>query len=173
MGAYRMHCLSASSALLAAGLAMSYSALATVLLRLGHPDQQNAMREELFKRMVFNILIDNTDDHERNHALRLNFDGYCALAPAFDVLPSLQNLGYQALLVGSKGAESTLDNALSEIREFGIKRPRAIALIQQVAGVVDQWQTHFAMHGVCADDMAQLEASIDRDALKRQRKECC
>ena len=173
MGAYRMHCLSANTVLFAAGLAMSYSALATVLLRLGDPDRQNAMREELFKRMVFNMLIDNTDDHERNHALRLNFDGYYALAPAFDVLPSLQNLGYQALSVGSKGAESTLDNALSEIREFGIKRPRAIALIQQVAGAVDQWQMHFAMHGVCAADMAQLEASIDRDALKRQRKEFC
>jgi hypothetical protein len=33
------------------------------------------MHEELFKRMVFNILMDNTDDHERNQCVRLNFDG--------------------------------------------------------------------------------------------------
>jgi serine/threonine-protein kinase HipA len=58
------------------------------------------MREELFKRMVFNILMDNTDDHERNHCERLNFDGYHDLAPAFDVLPTLQNLGYQILVSG-------------------------------------------------------------------------
>jgi HipA-like C-terminal domain len=81
-------------------LAAGFSALATILLRLGHPDRQNAMREELFKRMVFNILMDNTDDHERNHCARLNFDGYHDLAPAFDVLPALQNLGYQSLSVG-------------------------------------------------------------------------
>ena len=170
-GAYRLHCLSAKTVLAAAGLRESYGALATVLLRLGHPDRQNAMREDLFKRMVFNILMDNTDDHERNHCLRLGFDGYYELTPAFDVVPTLQNLGYQSLSVGARGAESTLENALSELSEFGIKRPRAMALIQQVARAVEQWPRHFAQHGVCPADMAQLSASIDRDALKSQRSE--
>ncbi len=151
----------------------SYGALATILLRLGHPDRQQAMREELFKRMVFNILMDNTDDHERNHCLRLDFDGYYALAPAFDVVPTLQNLGYQSLSVGAKGAESTLVNALSELSEFGLIRPRALALIQEVARAVEQWPRHFAQQGVCPADMAQLSASIDRDALNSQRRAFC
>ena len=153
VGNYRLHCLSAKTVLSAAGLAESYSALATILLRLGHPDRQNAMREELFKRMVFNILMDNTDDHERNHCMRLNFDGYHDLAPAFDVLPTLQNLGYQSLSVAAHGSESTLDNALTELSEFGIKRPRAIELIQAVARAVDGWPRHFEQHGVCSADM--------------------
>lgn len=128
VSSYRLHCLSAKTLLGAAGLTESYGALATVLLRLGHPDRQAAMREELFKRMVFNILTDNTDDHERNHCVRLNFDGYYELTPAFDVVPTLQNLGYQAMAVGRLGAASTLDNALSELSEFGVKRPRALEL---------------------------------------------
>lgn len=169
-GGIRLHCLSASTLLRAAGLHESYPALATVLLRLGHPDHQVAMREELFKRMVFNILMDNTDDHERNHGVRLGFDGYYALSPAYDVVPTLQNLGYQALSVGLRGAESTLENALSELSEFGIKKPRAQVLITEVARVVGQWPQHFAQHGVCQTDMEQLRASIDRDALKLQRK---
>jgi len=173
MGNYRLHCLSAKTVLAAAGLSESYGALATILLRLGHPDRQQAMREELFQRMVFNILMDNTDDHERNHGVRLGFDGYYALAPAFDVVPSLQNLGYQALSVGARGAESTLENALSELSEFGLKRPRAMELVQGVARTVDQWAPHFTQQGVCPADMAQLEASIDRDALKFQRREFC
>jgi len=172
-GNLRLHCLSARTVLRAARLPESYAALATVLLRLAHPDHQNAMREELFKRMVFNILIDNTDDHERNHCLRLGFDGYYALAPAFDVVPTLQKLGYQSLLVGTRGAESTLENALSELSEFGIKKPRAHALITEVARTVEQWPQHFAQHGVCPADMEQLAASIDRDALKFQRKAFC
>ena len=172
MGDYRVHCLSAKTALRAAGLQESYSALATILLRLGHPDRQVAMREELFQRMVFNILMDNTDDHERNHSISLNLsDGYYDLTPAYDVVPSLQNLGYQALSVGSRGAESSLDNALTEINEFGIKKPRAIALVQQVAAAVDAWAAHFRQWGVCAADMEQLAASIDRDALRLQRRE--
>lgn len=173
MGGYRVHCLSARTVLAAAGLAESYSALATVLLRLAHPDRQQAMREELFKRMVFNILMDNTDDHERNHCVRLNMDGYYELAPAFDVVPTLQSLGYQSLLVGAQGSASTLDNALSELSEFGIRRPRAIELVQQVARTVDQWAGHFRQLGVVDQDMAQLSASIDRDGLLQQRREFC
>lgn len=172
-GALRLHCLSAKTVLHAVRLPESYPALASVLLRLGHPDRQTAMREELFKRMVFNILMDNTDDHGRNHCLRLEFDGYHALAPAFDVVPTLQNLGYQAMEVGSQGTQSTLDNALSQANEFGIRQPRAHTLITEVARVVAQWPQHFVRHGVCAADMAQLAASIDRDALKHQRQAYC
>jgi len=169
----RVHCISARTALAAAGLAESYGALATVLLRQAHPDRQKAQREELFRRMVFNILMDNTDDHERNHCLRLGFDGYYDLAPAFDVVPTLQNMGYQAMVVGRHGAQSTLDNALTELSEFGITRARATELVQNVARTVDQWPRHFVQHGVCAADMDQLAASIDRDALKHQRKAYC
>lgn len=171
LGPYRVHCQSAHTALRAAGLELSYSDLATILLRLGHPERQAAMREELFKRMVFNILMDNTDDHERNHSISLNLaDGYYDLSPAYDVVPSLQNLGYQALSVGTMGSESSLDNALTQINEYGIKRPRAIALVQQVASAVDQWAAHFKALGVSPLDMEQLAASIDRDALRLQRQ---
>ena len=116
--------------------------------------------------------MDNTDDHERNHSLSLNLaDGYYDLTPAYDVVPSLQNLGQQSLIVGSLGAASSLDNALSEINEFGIQRPRASALVQQVAAAVDQWAGHFRQMGICAADMEQLAHSIDRDALRLQRRE--
>ena len=171
LGPYRVHCLSAHTALRAAKLEYSYGNLATILLRLGHPDRQAAMREELFKRMVFNILMDNTDDHERNHSISLNLaDGYYDLTPAYDVVPSLQNLGYQALVVGNMGSESSLENALSQIKEFGLKMPRAIELMRQVALAVDQWSRHFRALGVSAGDMEQLAASIDRASLKQQRQ---
>jgi serine/threonine-protein kinase HipA len=173
LGDIRLHCLSAKTLLRAARLPESYSALATVLLRLGHPDRQGAMREELFRRMVFNILMDNTDDHERNHSVRLGFDGYHELTPAYDVVPTLQNLGYQAMSVGSAGAASSLDNALTELSEFGIKKARAIELIQQVARTVDGWEAHFTQMGVSAADRDLLRASIDRDALRLQRQAYC
>ncbi|WP_294259124.1 type II toxin-antitoxin system HipA family toxin [uncultured Comamonas sp.] len=171
LGPYRVHCQSAHTALRAAKLEQSYSNLATILLRLGHPDRQAAMREELFKRMVFNILMDNTDDHERNHSISLNLaDGYYDLTPAYDVVPSLQNLGYQALVVGTAGSESSLENALTQINEYGIKMPRAIELIRQVATAVDRWAAHFTALGVGESDMELLAASIDRDALRSQRQ---
>lgn len=171
LGPYRVHCQSAHTALRAAKLEQSYSNLATILLRLGHPDRQAAMREELFKRMVFNILVDNTDDHERNHSISYNLpDGYYDLTPAYDVVPSLQNLGYQQLMVGTLGYDSSLENALTQINEYGIKMPRAIELIRQVAAAVDRWAAHFTALGVSQSDMELLAASIDRDALRSQRQ---
>jgi len=170
VGNVRVHCQSARTLLRAARLPESYGALATVLLRLAHPDRQVAQREELFRRMVFNILTDNTDDHERNHSVRLMFDGYHELTPAYDMVPSLQNLGYQAMAVGREGAVSSLDNALTELSEFGLKRARAIELVRQVARVVEDWEAHFARKGVSAADRDLLKASIDRDALRLQRQ---
>ena len=77
------------------------------------------------------------------------------------------------MVVGRHGAQSTLDNALTDLSEFGLTRARAIGLIQEVAHAIEQWPLHFAQHGVCAADMEQLAASIDRDALKDQRKAFC
>nr|WP_259371325.1 HipA domain-containing protein [Caldimonas caldifontis] len=68
---------------------------------------------QVFRRMVFNILIDNTDDHEKNHALLAEGRHY-ALAPAYDVLPTGQALGYQQFRVGAQGLDASMDNALSE-----------------------------------------------------------
>lgn len=85
-------------------------------------------------------------------------------------MPSLQNLGYQQLIVGTMGAESSIENALTQINEYGIKKPRAVELVRQVASVVDRWAAHFIALGVSASDMELLAASIDRDALQLQRK---
>ena len=85
----RLHCMADKTALAAARLTERYGALATVLLRQTHPNRQKALREGPFKRMAFNVLMDNTDGHERNHCLRLGCDGDYDLASAFDVLPIL------------------------------------------------------------------------------------
>ena len=57
--------------------------------------------------------------------------------------------------------------------EFGIKKPRAVELVRTVARVVGGWAGHFLEYGVCAADVEELEASIDRDSLRLQRREFC
>jgi len=59
--------------------------------------------KELFRRLIFNILIDNTDDHEKNHAFLIDDTQLFSLSPAFDVLPTGQAFGQQAMEVGSEG----------------------------------------------------------------------
>ena len=119
--------------------------------------------------MVFNILIDNTDAHEKNHVLLVDATQRYRLSPAFDIVPTCQAMGYQQMRVGTYGTESTLQNALSEHRAFALTSTRASEVVGEVATVVGSWQTHFARHGVTKGDMAQLQRAIDREFLYEQR----
>ena len=98
-------------------------------------DQNVQDMHELFRRMVFNILIDNTDDHEKNHALIATDAQQYRLSPAYDVLPSGQALGFQQMRVGEDEADSTLANALSMAPMFALKTDAAIQQVREVAAV--------------------------------------
>ncbi len=166
----RLHALSAHVALRAAGQEYGYPELALLLRRRARAEAFASQGEQLFRRMVFNILIDNTDDHEKNHALLVDAEQRYRLSPAYDVLPSGQALGYQQMRVGRDGANASLTNALSEHRSFALTAERARAVCAQVGRVVNGWRAHFAAQGIRGRDLAQLADQIDRPFLRQQRE---
>lgn len=169
----RVHTLSAHVALRAAGEPFGYPELAQLLRRRGvvHKDIYLSHMRELFRRMVFNILIDNTDDHEKNHALLVTNSQQYELSPAFDVLPSGQALGFQQMRVGEQEADSTLANALSMSRMFALGMDEAIEEVRTVVRVVARWQQHFKTCGVTRGDIDLYAEQIDRPFLADQRRE--
>jgi serine/threonine-protein kinase HipA len=169
LGSQRLHVQSAHVALRAAGEAMGYPELAQLLRRLGRPDQVRAQQQELFRRMVLNILIDNTDDHEKNHVLVRGDDGFYALSPAFDVLPAAQGLGYQQMRVGALGHESSMANVLSEARAFGLTDAQARQTVAEIAAQVGQWKVVFKSLKVRDADIALLAQYLDGANLREQR----
>ncbi len=129
----------------------SYPDLSEVLLR--HAEDAVSDRSQLFRRMVFNILVGNEDDHAKNHSCF--WDGRrLRLTPAYDLLPQRRAgvEGRQAMIVGTRGPggrESTLANALTSARRFGLDKDEAVALSEDVSGVVqDRWEECFARAGV-------------------------
>lgn len=170
-GARRRHCLSAAVALRAAGEQFGYPELAQLLRRKGVAQGERYVEDmrELFRRMVFNILIDNTDDHEKNHALMVTERGQYELAPAFDVLPSGQALGFQQMRVGEQAADSSLANALSMSTLFGLKSDEAAGEARAVAQVVSGWKEHFGACEVTPADIELYAEQIDRPFLREQR----
>ncbi|MBB6095304.1 serine/threonine-protein kinase HipA [Povalibacter uvarum] len=172
-GKRRLHCLSAHVALRAAAERFGYPELAQLLRRRGviEKDRYLADMRELFRRMVFNILIDNTDDHEKNHALVMSDAQQYQLSPAYDVLPSGQALGFQQMRVGEQEADSTIENALSMSRLFSLTPDQAVKEIRTVARVVDGWQAHFRSEGVSKRDIELYAEQIDREFLRGQRDE--
>ena len=176
----RIHSISAGTAIRAATASgqeplMGYPELARILRRAGitHANANQEDARELFRRMVFNILLDNTDDHEKNHSLLVVSpfeNGRFKLAPAYDVLPTNSGQGYQEFICGSQGRDSTLENALSECDAFGLLAEEAAAEVLRVINVVETWKTHFAQLGVTQHDIDNLARTIDGDYLLKQRR---
>ena len=176
---HRIHSISAGTAIRAATASgqepqMGYPALARVLRRVGVAEAgvHQSDARELFRRMVFNILMDNTDDHEKNHALLVvnpYGNGRLKLAPAYDILPTHSGQGHQEFICGALGHESTLDNAMSECEAFGLLPNEAAQEVARVIEVVDGWRTHLAQVGVSAADIEYLGQFIDGDELLAQR----
>ena len=179
-GVMRIHCISAGTALRAETVAgqepaFGYPSLAQLLRSAGAAeDGRNLLdMQELFRRMVFNILIDNTDDHEKNHALMVlapTRQGKYRLAPAYDVLTTNSGQGYQEFIVGTDQRNSTLSNAMSQCELFGYTRAQAAAEVLRVIKVVDGWRQHFAACGVTDADIESLAERIDGDQLLGQRQ---
>jgi serine/threonine-protein kinase HipA len=101
---------------------------------------QIASLHELFRRIVFNILVGNTDDHARNHAAF--WDGIAlTLTPAYDICPQTGQVATQAMnLDGKQGNHATLVNALSICRDYGLEEAKDI--INTLVSVInDHWLT--------------------------------
>ena len=176
----RIHAISAATAIRSATASgvepeLGYPELARILRRSGstRDDNNRGDARELFRRMVFNILIDNTDDHEKNHSLLIEHPaafGQLRLAPAYDVLPANSGQGSQEFICGDQGHESTLDNAMSQCDAFGLLPDEAAREVAAVIEVVNEWRTHFARAGVTPGDIESLARSIDGEALATQRR---
>jgi len=175
-GKERLHAMSAGTALRAANVEpaeFGYPELAQLLRRLGAPDTMERDGAELFRRMVFNILMDNSDDHEKNHAL-LSTDpwkhGRMRLAPAYDVLPAMSGQGHQQFKCGALGSESSLANAMSMCEDFGLTTQEAAGEALRLVGIVNGWEAHFTACGVSRSDMKTLQRWLDADAKKKERE---
>ena len=179
VGGGRIHSVSAGTAIRAATAAgqepqLGYPELARLLRRAGVAIDGAHLQDarELFRRMVFNILMDNTDDHEKNHSLLVVAPfqhGRFRLAPAYDMLPAHSGQGYQEFICVAQGRDSTLDNAMSECDAFGLTPAEAASEVLRVVAVVNTWKSHFAQLGVSPRDIESLAQQIDGDYLMRQR----
>jgi serine/threonine-protein kinase HipA len=145
----------------------SYAEIAAALSQHGVGGAVAPDREELFGRMVFNILVSNDDDHLRNHAFLYDPAGQgWRLSPLYDVVPRPQ-LAQERMLhlaVGPQGRLATLDNALEGSGLFGLLPQDAARIIDRVARVVRGWRQTFDRLRVPGRLCDQLATAFRRPA---------
>ena len=100
--------------------------------------------EELYRRMVFNILARNQDDHVKNIAFLMDRRGNWALSPAFDVTYSYQPgglwTGSHQMSVNGKRDGFEWEDVKAAAANAGLKRGRAEAVFAEVRGAVSRWK---------------------------------
>jgi serine/threonine-protein kinase HipA len=108
-------------------------------LRLTYPEA-----EQMYRRMVFNVMAQNCDDHTKNFAFTMNQSGEWKLSPAYDVchayLPGSAWVSQHALSINGKRQGITRDDLLEVGRQMNVKK--ALVIIQQVSETVAKWHNY-------------------------------
>ena len=160
-GFARLHMVSALTMLGVPEMAspdQSYAAIADVISTRGAGEYVQRDRVELFKRMVFNILVTNNDDHLRNHAFL-----YTAIRAAGCQARSMM---LSPPLSSARSTSSTwaarLDNAPTGAGRFGIQRRAAARIIEALVERVRTWRNTFDACGVSEADSDAVAGAFRR-----------
>lgn len=134
----------------------TYAAIVAAARRIG----VKGAGKEMFRRMAFNYVIGNTDDHLRNHGFL--FDGAWRLAPAFDLVV----IGGPAheIGLGRHGLRRTRENVLSRVSDFGLKRADAIVLLDQAVDAARGMKTELDRLGTSLKQRDQVISRLCSEA---------
>lgn len=177
-GAVRVHCISACTLVRSEtpqGMEpeFGYPQLARAMRRVADASTLDLQLRELFRRMIFNILIANTDDHEKNHALLCHISGRTMkleLSPAYDIVPTGSGALEHQFMISNTSREPSLADAMSAAADFNLTQPQAAKEVQGIIAVVNDWRTHFHATKVSKRDIAEIAALIDDPDLLEQRR---
>ena len=122
----------------------------------------------LWRRVVFNIMISNTDDHLRNHGfLYAGPDGW-RLAPAYDLNPVPIDLKPRVLATAIDPDDGTaaLGLSLKVAGYFGLKAAEAREIARQVGHAVSAWRHHAERAGITAGQMERMATAFEHEDLQ-------
>lgn len=139
----------------------SYVLLAEELRRVSREPKEDAA--ELFRRMTFNALISNTDDHPRNHAV-IALDQDFRLSPAYDLTPIPQVSVERrdlALAIGDYGRYANAANLVSQSPRFLLEREEAVRVVNEMEACVRaRWYAVARREGVTEHDCGQISRAF-------------
>lgn len=123
-----------------------------------------AEAEQLYRRMVFNVLARNCDDHTKNFAFLMDQEGKWRLSPAYDIChayrPDSVWVSQHCLSINGKRKDFVIDDFLAIAKQNSIRSPQGI--IQEVQEVVSKWMDYAGKYRV----NSKLAEAIDITLMK-------
>ena len=144
----------------------SYMEIADALRQHGAASKDDI--RELWRRIVFNVLISNTDDHLRNHGFLYSGPTGWRLSPAYDLNPVPVDVRPRVLTTAINEDDNTasLDVAMSVAPYFELDDARGRADAGTVAHAVATWREEAARHGLTKDEIARMASAFDHADLE-------
>ena len=167
----RIHYLSAQSFIGAEAATGAYYTDIADALRARALDPR-AQLTELFRRMLFTILVSNNDDHLKNHGLLHAGGGLWALSPAFDINPQphrrrLLETGISEI----SGNVASIEAALDAAPFFDIERDAAVGMLSRMVSTIDeQWRACCRAAGMTPAEIEMYEPAFDHQESRIARQ---
>jgi serine/threonine-protein kinase HipA len=145
----------------------SYLEIADALRRYGvNPERDCA---QLWRRIVFSILIANTDDHLRNHGFLYDAAGGWRLAPAYDLNPVPLDIRPRVLTttIDEHDGTGSLELAFQTAAHYGLKPEKARTIAGEVSGAVNGWGQVAKSLNLAANEIERMASAFAVDGAKQ------
>lgn len=166
----RIHYLSAQSFIGAeTATGAFYTDIADALR--AHALDPGAQMAELFRRMMFTILVSNNDDHLKNHGLLHAGEGRWALSPAFDINPQPYRRRHLETGISElSGNAASIEAALEAAPFFDLEADVALDMLSRMVSIIDaRWRAHCRAAGMTAQETALYEPAFDHEESRVAR----
>ena len=118
--------------------------------------------EKQFRAAVFNVLSHNRDDHAKNFSFLLGNKNQWQVSPAYDLTFSSGPNGEHCSMVFSEGKNPTLTHFLKLAEVGGIKKKKALQIIDEVRGAVAKWEVYAKNFDVSAASCKMISAALEQ-----------
>jgi serine/threonine-protein kinase HipA len=157
----RNHLISMQTLLKADGYYYAgYRDLADIIRRVSSNPSVDLLK--LFKQLVFNVMIGNTDDHLKNFCMIYDGDSW-KLSPAYDLIPNIGLNREHVLQIGHSTVVDNREVLMQEAKHFGMKRQKAVKqIIAAMYEVVSGWKKVYYGHSVPDRDIGIIGQDINQ-----------
>jgi serine/threonine-protein kinase HipA len=137
----------------------SYLDLAELVATHGASGHIESDLAQLFRRVVFNVLVSNRDDHLRNHGFLRTRSGW-RLAPAYDMNPSADKHQH-ALTLDGASADPSIEAVLDTAQFYRLTVDEAKAAVSEIRSVVAEWKTTARAIGLSRAEQQRMESAFE------------
>lgn len=142
----------------ASALGADYVDIAQAIADNGATEHVSEDLAQLYRRMAFNVLAGNRDDHLRNHGFLRAIDGW-RLAPAFDLNPA-REMREHATAIGGTSVAPTATDVLDIHEFFGLSRREAAAIVREVAAAIAELPRLAKEAGIGRSEQRQVGVAL-------------